>query len=202
MDENAVTQLRNEKYALIKERNEANQRANIAEHNYNDLSARWNLIWSYPEMVSTWDAILEDQKRQRLAQEEKSRREAEAKENAKTTLLDKCILAARDEIQKFGKSGKNDYDDPQQINIVLCGILAMASKLNINIEDITQKLLQDMFCMIMLVETKNEKSDFAKQLRERAKDMQIRVVPSSDNEKVQDMDDAELQRVIKSFWSN
>ena len=98
MDENAVTQLRNEKYALIKERNEANQRANIAEHNYNDLSARWNLIWSYPEMVSTWDAILEDQKRQRLAQEEKSRREAEAKENAKTTLLDKCILAARDEI--------------------------------------------------------------------------------------------------------
>ena len=132
MDENAVTQLRNEKYALIKERNEANQRANIAEHNYNDLSARWDLIWSYPEMVSTWDAILEDQKRQRLAQEEKSRREAEAKENAKTTLLDKCILAARDEIQKFGKSGKNDYDDPQQINIVLCGILAMASKLNIN----------------------------------------------------------------------
>lgn len=46
------------------------------------------------------------------------------------------------------------------------------------------------------------KSDFAKQLRERAKDMQIKVVPSSDKEKIQDMNDAKLQRVVKSFWNS
>lgn len=132
IDEDAVTKLRNEKSALMKERSDANLRADIAEYNYNDLSKRWDIIWSFPEMVSTWDAICEREKREKRAQEEKARREAEAKVNAKTTLLDKCIQAARDEIQKFGKSGKNDYDDPKQINIVLCGILAMASKLNIN----------------------------------------------------------------------
>lgn len=132
LDENAVTQLRNEKSTLTKERNEANQRADIAEYNYNDLHTRWDIIWSYPEMVSAWDAIVESEKRLKLAQEEKARREAQAKENAKTTLLDKCILVARNEIQMFGKSGKNEYDDANQINIVLCGILAMASKLNIN----------------------------------------------------------------------
>ena len=132
MDKDAVTQLRNEKSALMKVCSEANQRADIAEFNYNDLSRRWDIIWSYPEMVSTWDAIVESEKRLKLAQEEKSKREAQAKENAKTTLLDKCIQAARDEIQKFGKSGKNEYDDPRQINIVLCGILAMARKLGIN----------------------------------------------------------------------
>lgn len=132
LDENAVTQLRNEKSTLTKERNEANQRADIAEYNYNDLHMRWDIIWSYPEMVSTWDAIVESEKRLKLAQEEKARREAQAKENAKTTLLNKCILVARNEIRMFGKSGKNEYDDANQINIVLCGILAMASKLNIN----------------------------------------------------------------------
>lgn len=132
LDENAVTKLRNEKSALIKECKDAQQRAEIAEHNYNDLSMRWNLIWSYPEMERTWDAIREQEKKAQQAREEKARREVEAKENAKTTLLDKCILAARSEIQKFGKSGKNDYDDQRQINIVLCGILAMANKLGIN----------------------------------------------------------------------
>lgn len=35
---------------------------------------------------------------------------------------------------------------------VVAKVSSLASKLNINIEDITQKLLQDMFCMIMLVD--------------------------------------------------
>ena len=55
---------------------------------------------------------------------------------------------------------------------------------------------------VLVATALDENGDFAKQLRARAKEMRIKVVPSSNNEKVQDMDDTELQRIIKSFWSN
>ena len=35
---------------------------------------------------------------------------------------------------------------------VVARVSAVCAELNINIEDITQSILQDMFCMIMLVE--------------------------------------------------
>ena len=35
---------------------------------------------------------------------------------------------------------------------VIARISAVCSKLNINIEDVTQSIMQDMFCMIMLVD--------------------------------------------------
>lgn len=45
------------------------------------------------------------------------------------------------------------------------GILAKVSNVcaenNVNIIEVSQSILQEMFCMIMLVETKSENSDFA-----------------------------------------
>lgn len=72
---------------------------------------------------------------------------AEAKEKAKIELREKCIINAQTEIQNFGKSGKNDYTDSDQISCVLCGIIAIADKLGIDAtlesgcEKATQKLL-------------------------------------------------------------
>lgn len=48
----------------------------------------------------------------------------------------------------------------------MVGILAKVSGVcaenGMNVIEVSQSILQDMFCMIMLVETKSEKSDFAK----------------------------------------
>lgn len=55
---------------------------------------------------------------------------------------------------------------------------------------------------VLVATALDETSGFAARLRERAKGMQIRVVPSSDGERVQDMNDAELQKLIKTFWNN
>ena len=48
----------------------------------------------------------------------------------------------------------------------MVGILAKVSGVcaenGMNVEEVSQTILQDMFCMIMLIEAKNEKTDFAK----------------------------------------
>ena len=43
---------------------------------------------------------------------------------------------------------------------VVARVSAVCAELNINIEDITQSILQDMFCMIMLVDITNISNDF------------------------------------------
>ena len=50
---------------------------------------------------------------------------------------------------------------------------------------------------VLIATALDERGSNADYLRERARDMNIRLV-----EKIQDADDSELQRIIRSFWSN
>ena len=47
---------------------------------------------------------------------------------------------------------KRDFDNKEGCLGVVARVSAVCAELNINIEDITQSILQDMFCMIMLVD--------------------------------------------------
>ena len=55
---------------------------------------------------------------------------------------------------------------------------------------------------VLIATALDENSNFAVRLRARAKEMQIKVFPLSGKERIQDMDDAELQRAIRSFWNS
>ena len=44
---------------------------------------------------------------------------------------------------------------------ILAEVSGKCSELNVNIAEVTQSVLQDMFCMIMLVETADESANFA-----------------------------------------
>ena len=44
---------------------------------------------------------------------------------------------------------------------VVARVSAVCAELNINIEDITQSILQDMFCMIMMADVTNSTVDFS-----------------------------------------
>ena len=61
---------------------------------------------------------------------------------------------------------------------VVARISAVCSKLNINIEDMTQSIMQEMFCMIMLVDVSGCKVDQAGRRAEFARvgeDLQMQV---------------------------
>lgn len=128
IDETAISALRREKDAEIAG---WKQKCNQVVKDYNDLKIQSNSMnalidWMYkhPDIVAL---VKNTQKK-----EAEERQLAEAKKTAMSALRDKCIANAQVEIQKFGKSGLNDYNDSEQISCVLCGIIAMADKLGIN----------------------------------------------------------------------
>lgn len=55
---------------------------------------------------------------------------------------------------------------------------------------------------VLVATALDQSKEFALHLRERAEAMNIRVIPVSGNRRIQDMDDADLQKIIRSFWCN
>ena len=55
---------------------------------------------------------------------------------------------------------------------------------------------------VLVATALDQNKEFAHQLRERAEEMHIRVIPAGGSGRVQDMDDAALRKIIRTFWCN
>lgn len=93
---------------------------------YNDMKERDNLFKGFAEWLAKHPEI------QEIMNTTQQKEFEEEWEKAKIELREKCISNAQTEIQNFGKSGRNDYTDSDQISCVLCGIIAIADKLGID----------------------------------------------------------------------
>lgn len=112
---------------------------------YNDMKERDNLFKRFAEWLAKHPEI------QEIMNTTQQKEFEEEWEKAKIELREKCITNAQPEIQNFGKSGRNDYTDSDQISCVLCGIIAIADKLGIDAtlesgyERATQELLDGVY---------------------------------------------------------
>lgn len=138
IDANAIEHLRKEKDA---EYEKLKSQYNNLVDDYNAMKERDNLFKRFAEWLAKHPEI------QEIMNTTQQKEFEEEWKNAKIELREKCITNAQTEIQNFGKSGKNDYTDNDQISCVLCGIIAIADKLGIDAtlksgcERATQELL-------------------------------------------------------------
>ena len=142
IDANAIEKLHKEKDA---EYNKLKVKYNNLVDDYNDMKERDNLFKRFAEWLAKHPEI------QEIMNTTQQKEFEEEWKNAKIELREKCITNAQTEIQNFGKSGKNDYTDSDQISCVLCGIIAIADKLGIDAtldsgcERATQELLDGVY---------------------------------------------------------
>ena len=119
---------------------------------YNDLKARWNVIWQEPEMTEAWhrvEARKEKETKEKARQEAEAKRESMARQNRYIGVLDKFIHEGHEALSSFATTDRVNFNEKESASIYY-GIMASAVKHNIGldstacIESATKRFLSDM----------------------------------------------------------
>ena len=119
---------------------------------YNDLKARWNVIWQEPEMTDAWrrvEARKEKETKEKARQEAEAKRESMARQNRYIGVLDKFIHEGHEALSSFAKTDRVNFNEKESASIYY-GIMASAVKHNIgldskaSIESAAKRFLSDM----------------------------------------------------------
>jgi len=103
---------------------------------YNDLKARWNVIWQEPEMTEAWhrvEARKEKETKEKARQEAEAKRESMARQNRYIGVLDKFIHEGYEALSSFAKTDRVNFNEKESASIYY-GIMASAVKHNIGLD--------------------------------------------------------------------
>lgn len=103
---------------------------------YNDLKARWNVIWQEPEMTDAWrrvEARKEEDAKEKARQEAEAKRESMARQNRYIGVLDKFIHEGHEALSSFAKTDRVNFNEKESASIYY-GIMASAVKHNIGLD--------------------------------------------------------------------
>ena len=155
LDENAVKRVAAEKDKVIEDfkvqlATARTELTNIG-NDYNALLSKyrylvfqWNEMNQQPEII---EAMLRVEKRNQ--EETAVKREEQAKQSRRQSIIDRFIDEGHDALKSFSKTGRIDFNE-QEANAIYYGIMATASKHNLSldspkrVEAATDKFLADM----------------------------------------------------------
>ena len=119
---------------------------------YNDLKARWNVIWQEPEMTDAWRRVevrKEREAKEKARQEAEAKRESMARQNRYIGVLDKFIHEGHEALSSFAKTDRVNFY-ANEATAIYYGIMAFAAKHDMEldsqeaIESATKRFLSDM----------------------------------------------------------
>ena len=126
IDADAVDRLRTAKNTETARADKAESELKTLRSNYEILSQKWNEIWNEPEYNEAARKV-KNRKEQEARLAEETKREEQAKEERRQTVLDSLISNGRDNLKSFALTGRIDFNE-QEARAIYYSIMAIAQK--------------------------------------------------------------------------
>ena len=148
IDADAVDRLQTAKNAETARADKAESELRGLQSDYERLSNKWNELWNEPEYNDAAKMVkVRKDEETRLAEEAK--REEQARENRRQSVLDSLVANGKDSLRSFALTDRIDFNE-KEANAIYYGIMATASKNNLpldsakRVEAATDKFLAGM----------------------------------------------------------
>ena len=112
IDADAVDRLRTAKNTETARADKAESELKTLRSNYEILSQKWNEIWNEPEYNEAARKV-KNRKEQEARLAEETKREEQAKEERRQTVLDSLISNGRDNLKSFALTGRIDFNEQE-----------------------------------------------------------------------------------------
>ena len=136
LDEKAVERVTTQLVCAKEELASAKKYNTTLMEMYNDLKARWNVIWQEPEMTDAWrrvEARKEKETKEKARQKAEAKRESMVRQNRYIGVLDKFIHEGHGALSSFAKTDRVNFNEKESASIYY-GIMASAVKHNIGLD--------------------------------------------------------------------
>lgn len=126
IDADAVDRLRTAKNAETARADKAESELRGLRSDYERLSHKWNELWDEPEYNDAAKMVkVRKEEETRLAEEAK--REEQARENRRQSVLDSLVANGKDSLRSFALTDRIDFNE-QEAKSIYYGIMAIAQK--------------------------------------------------------------------------
>lgn len=126
IDADAVYRLRTAKKAETARADKVESELRGLRSDYERLSRKWNEIWNEPEYNEAARKVkARKEEKTRLAEEAK--REEQARENRRQSVLDSLVANGKDSLRSFALTDRIDFNE-QEAKSIYYGIMAIAQK--------------------------------------------------------------------------
>ena len=148
IDADAVDRLQTAKNAETARADKAESELRGLQSDYERLSNNWNELWNEPEYNDA-AKMVKARKEQEVHLAEEAKREEQARENRRQSVLDSLVANGKDSLRSFALTDRIDFNE-KEANAIYYGIMATASKNNLpldsakRVEAATDKFLAGM----------------------------------------------------------
>ena len=126
IDADAVDRLQTAKNAERARADKAESKLRRLRSDYERLSHKWNEIWNEPEYNDA-AKMVKARKEQEAHLAEEAKREEQARENRRQTVLDSIVTNGKDSLRSFALTDRIDFNE-QEAKSIYYGIMAIAQK--------------------------------------------------------------------------
>lgn len=126
IDADAVDRLHNAKNTETVRADKAESELSTLRSDYERLSRKWNEIWNEPEYNEAARKV-KARKEQETRLAEEAKREEQARENRRQTVLDSIVTNGKDSLRSFALTDRIDFNE-QEAKSIYYGIMAIAQK--------------------------------------------------------------------------
>lgn len=126
IDANAVDRLQTAKKAETARADKAESELRELQSDYERLSNKWNDLWNEPEYNDA-AKMVKARKEQEVRLAKEAKREEQARENRRQTVLDSIVTNGKDSLRSFALTERIDFNE-QEAKSIYYGIMAIAQK--------------------------------------------------------------------------
>ena len=156
IDADAVDRLQTAMNAETTRADKAESELRGLRSDYERLSYKWNEIWNEPEYNDAAKMVkVRKEKETRLAEEAK--REEQARENRRQSVLDSLVANGKDSLRSFALTDRIDFNE-QEAKSIYYGIMAIAQKFDFDL--CTKKGVSSAVCKFLDALSWNGCTDF------------------------------------------
>ena len=156
IDADAVDRLQTTKNAETTRADKAESELRGLRSDYERLSYKWNEIWKEPEYNDAAKMVkVRKEEETRLAEEAK--REEQARENRRQSVLDSLVANGKDSLRSFALTERIDFNE-QEAKSIYYGIMAIAQKFDFDL--CTKKGVSSAVCKFLDALSWNGCTDF------------------------------------------
>ena len=156
IDADAVDRLQTAKNAETTRADKAESELRGLRSDYERLSYKWNEIWKEPEYNDAAKMVkVRKEEETRLAEEAK--REEQARENRRQSVLDSLVANGKDSLRSFALTDRIDFNE-QEAKSIYYGIMAIAQKFDFDL--CTKKGVSSAVCKFLDTLSWNGCTDF------------------------------------------
>ena len=156
IDADAVDRLQTAKNAETARADKAESELRGLQSDYERLSNKWNELWNEPEYNDA-AKMVKVRKEEEICLAEEAKREEQARENRRQSVLDSLVANGKDSLRSFALTDRIDFND-QEAKSIYYGIMAIAQKFDFNL--CTKKGVSSAVCKFLDAISWNGCTDF------------------------------------------